>query len=203
MADSPYRILIKPQVLNWIVLGVIMLGTTLFLVHVSNRAIAEIDALSNEPVFLGRHELLENKIDTPNSSASLTASWKRYRNEKYGFEVRYPSDFTMRESREEYYGGVTIPEVTFSRICENIGCFDYEPTINIYIYEDQNIDDVFEPSRIFSVGNFKAAIAKSKITGQESMFIDNGKRLFEFGVKEQYVFDEAKHLRDIIFNTFR
>src|SRR3989344_5237748 len=44
----------------------------------------------------------------PTVSPTPTADWKTYRNEQYGFEFRYPSDWTFKEDNGSWFDLVSI-----------------------------------------------------------------------------------------------
>lgn len=72
-------------------------AVSLFLLRKANDAISEIEGISIEPLFLARKEiLLDGEM-----SADID-KWKTYSNDRYGFEVRYPNDFTENASPSEF-----------------------------------------------------------------------------------------------------
>lgn len=79
------------SLLNFAVLIIVATGTAVFVLGEAKKAVAEIDVLGNTPVYLGARTFaregsqIETEVDT--------STWKTYRNEKYGFEVKYPEDF--------------------------------------------------------------------------------------------------------------
>ena len=65
-------------------IGVVLLGG-IFLVW-SKR-------IESEPL-----QPAEEVAETPTTESLDTSDWKTYRNEEYGFEIRYPDDWEMREN---------------------------------------------------------------------------------------------------------
>lgn len=44
---------------------------------------------------------------TPDAASVSTADWKTYQNKGYGFEVKYPNEYSVKESKEKNYWYVT------------------------------------------------------------------------------------------------
>ena len=56
---------------------------------------------------------------------SLTTGWKTYRNDKYGFEVRYPADFNLNLAEGQGAIGIVSPKQNY--IYLQIQVFNYAP----------------------------------------------------------------------------
>ena len=125
----------KRSLLNFGVLLIVAVGTASFVLNKGLNAIAEVDRMSNTPLYRAERDLLaEGKTaDTTTSSTSLTAGWKIYRNQKYGFEVKYPPEWQFKDfgstgaglattigfaksfSNEAEIGGVDPVDITVGR----------------------------------------------------------------------------------------
>ena len=92
--------------MSFVVIAFFAVGAAVFLIGKASEAANEIDLLNNGPLAVRRVALLHelgreatgSGVETGN-----TSNWKTYRNEKYGFEVKYPSgkdvrDFTARNT---------------------------------------------------------------------------------------------------------
>lgn len=78
------------SLLNFAILIVVAAATAGFVVNKASEAIAEIDALNTYPAFSVRQKAA---LDTSAGSTALTAGWKIYRDDEYGFEFKHPPNF--------------------------------------------------------------------------------------------------------------
>lgn len=85
----------RRSLLNFGVLTLVAIATTVFVLKKANDAIAEISALSSMPAYLG------DKEAAGTSSVEDATTWKTYRNAALHYEVSYPASHEIFVSVSE------------------------------------------------------------------------------------------------------
>ena len=96
--ESAFSRLNQRSVLTFLLLTVIAGAVSFFLLKKADTAINEIESIQSEPLFVARKEYLSDDIGI----TANVSGWKTYRNEKYGFEIKYPGDFEEYKSSREF-----------------------------------------------------------------------------------------------------
>lgn len=79
------------------------------------QLLEEVIDIKTEELQLERNQ--ESGIKNQSEDAVDTSTWKTYRNEKYGFMVRYPATFDIKETKTQY-GSTGGEVVLFSELAE-------------------------------------------------------------------------------------
>ena len=98
---------IQRSVVSLIIIIAFGTGSAIFVVKKSNEAADELERL-NSGVFTVHRAAFTRLSDNESESGIIdTSNWKIYRNEQYGFEVKYPSTFFLFTRTEPNKYGIS------------------------------------------------------------------------------------------------
>lgn len=80
----------------------------------------------------------DNYRITRDDFAEKTKNWKTYKNDQYGFEMKYPADFDVSDSNDQYFDSEDGHAVQISK-CEHGGmAVDCSATLDIFFTNDSS-----------------------------------------------------------------
>ena len=88
------------SVISFLAIIIFGTGAAIFVVKKGNDAADEIERLNEEVFSVHRAAFVQLSDDVSKNGIIDTSNWKIYRNEKYGFEFRYPGDITVIFNKE-------------------------------------------------------------------------------------------------------
>lgn len=133
--------------LSFLLLGIIIIlvigtaGTTVYLLTKKTLPVPETpkQEISEQPVSQKPKEPTSTQPQESTSTAEIdTADWKTYRSEKWGFEIKYPNIFTLKEgnkllelrcANEEKTSLCQYPCYPSIKVIDDISVYEYEHSL--------------------------------------------------------------------------
>ena len=77
----------------------------LFLAAACNKQTAQVQPVQNQPAQTAQQQVQPAQVQPQATSTDETANWKTYTNATYGFQLNYPSDWSVREygQKDNYF----------------------------------------------------------------------------------------------------
>lgn len=157
------------------------------------------------------------KKPQPMKRSDENANWQTYRNEKYGFEFKYPKEWPAPELKEgKYYNGGGYPSYRKGDWIVNIGNLastnEYDDAPYFIGYQNMNYDDIVKDLKKYTnvvikeektLSNGKAIIyTEAGLSGYNCAFFVNSNNAIVFVFDENYRYEDEKLFHQII-STFR
>lgn len=92
---------VQRSVISFIVIIVFGIGAAIVVVKKGNDAADELERLNSRVFAVHRAALAQGSDDESGSGIVDTSNWKTYRNEKYGFEMKYPEFWEVYDHSSE------------------------------------------------------------------------------------------------------
>lgn len=157
---------------------------------------------------------LEERVKTQQMSHNDfdTSIWKIYRNDKYGFELKYPSDWSYLDTGKpyiiaffppgkkpdlklEYFGDIFID------VASNPQLLDFETFYKVS--ESGNFFEAAESGRFFNVGEFKA-VKLANVPGYlPSTMVILEKESFMFEISDFDNHNQSNGIFDALISSFK
>jgi hypothetical protein len=126
--------------------------------------------------------------------AADTSNWKTYKNDKYGFQFKYPESFSVKESPNSTHVDIYCNTVM---ACNNFSATITKTTLPLNQYVKGTLESVHLPSTIVSpyiLGNMPGYLVTSVQSADPNLptyteyFMKNGDNILEIGYEYSAVF---------------
>lgn len=129
----------KRSMMSFIVIAFFAVGAAVFLIGKGSEAVNEIELLNTGPLTVRRTTLaqvLEGETTSSSIGVANTSNWKTYRNEKYGFEVKYHPTSIIEKRDDLNYQYVRIDKYNPHAVHRELyTLLPGEYSIEIFIYD--------------------------------------------------------------------
>ena len=178
----------------------LVLGMTALVLVVYIKTISAISELQESPAYKTRQALLDEGARGSMMDVSQidTSTWKTYRNDKYGFEVRYPSDFLI----DIFSQSVVIYEKGKSQVTSDSPIDPYGNGLTLVIYErgkDCGDCNVFQLEKVM-VNDYYAVKAITNNSLTTSLWIYNHNKDHVLRINYGYPPNKKSINNDQLFN---
>lgn len=174
---GPFATQQRRSMMSVVVIAFFAVGTSAFLIQKGSEAASEIELLNNGPLAMRRAALMQELGEDATSSSEVagdTSNWKTYRNEKYGFEVKYHPTSTIQKSDDLNFQYVRIDQYNPQAVHKGLyALLSGEYYVEIFIFDHQQGHTINYPCSE-QVSNFRKVDLGHGVVGYRGDGIQGG-----------------------------